>query len=133
MTIDKYVNKNGKEIELTGDSVWLVFLLDSLQKKRCFQIYLFSCRRIVFLYFARSVFKVAYLRNFHVWNEAWMARPDLPKGYGGWQAVDSTPQEVSLGLYQTGPAPLAAIKKGFNVEKFAFKLKVEDFFVFWIT
>jgi len=72
MTIDKYVNKNGKEIELSGDSVW----------------------------------------NFHVWNEAWMARPDLPKGYGGWQAVDSTPQEVSLGLFQTGPAPLAAIKKG---------------------
>ena len=47
-----------------------------------------------------------------MWNEAWMARPDLPKGYGGWQAVDSTPQEVSLGLFQTGPAPLAAIKKG---------------------
>jgi transglutaminase-like putative cysteine protease len=35
--------------------------------------------------------------NFHVWNEAWMARPDLPKGYGGWQAVDATPQETSDG------------------------------------
>jgi hypothetical protein len=31
-----------------------------------------------------------------VWNEVWMARPDLPeKGYGGWQACDATPQEAS--------------------------------------
>ena len=35
--------------------------------------------------------------NFHVWNDVWMARPDLPKGYGGWQAIDSTPQEASNG------------------------------------
>jgi hypothetical protein len=35
-------------------------------------------------------------RNFHVWNEVWMSRPDLPdKGYGGWQACDATPQEAS--------------------------------------
>ncbi|WAR12579.1 TGMH-like protein [Mya arenaria] len=33
--------------------------------------------------------------NFHVWNDVWMARPDLPVGYGGWQAVDATPQEDS--------------------------------------
>lgn len=33
--------------------------------------------------------------NFHVWNDIWMARPDLPSGYGGWQAIDSTPQEAS--------------------------------------
>jgi transglutaminase 1 len=26
-----------------------------------------------------------------------MARPDLPKGYGGWQAIDATPQETSDG------------------------------------
>ena len=32
-----------------------------------------------------------------MWNEAWMARPDLPEGFGGWQAFDSTPQEVSDG------------------------------------
>jgi len=38
-------------------------------------------------------------RNFHVWNDAWMARPDLPKGYGGWQAIDATPQELSDGQY----------------------------------
>ena len=37
--------------------------------------------------------------NFHVWNECWMARPDLQAGYGGWQAVDATPQETSDGIY----------------------------------
>lgn len=36
-------------------------------------------------------------RNFHCWNDAWMARPDLKPGYGGWQAVDATPQETSHG------------------------------------
>ncbi|XP_077976986.1 protein-glutamine gamma-glutamyltransferase K-like [Glandiceps talaboti] len=50
--------------------------------------------------------------NFHVWNECWMARPDLPTGYGGWQLVDGTPQETSDGVYQTGPASLMAIKQG---------------------
>lgn len=39
-----------------------------------------------------------FLRNFHVWNDVWMARPDLPMGYGGWQAVDATPQEQSEGI-----------------------------------
>lgn len=34
-------------------------------------------------------------RNFHVWNEAWMARPDLGPKYGGWQVIDATPQELS--------------------------------------
>jgi transglutaminase-like putative cysteine protease len=38
--------------------------------------------------------------NFHVWNEVWMTRPDLPSGYGGWQIIDATPQEVSDGTYQ---------------------------------
>ena len=27
----------------------------------------------------------------------WMARPDLPAGFGGWQAIDATPQEASDG------------------------------------
>ena len=35
--------------------------------------------------------------NFHVWNDVWLARPDLPRGYGGWQAIDATPQEASDG------------------------------------
>lgn len=39
--------------------------------------------------------------NFHVWNEVWMERPDLePGGYGGWQAIDATPQEESDGMYR---------------------------------
>ncbi|XP_073714185.1 protein-glutamine gamma-glutamyltransferase K-like [Misgurnus anguillicaudatus] len=50
--------------------------------------------------------------NFHVWNDCWMARPDLPPGMGGWQAVDSTPQETSCGMYRCGPASLAAIRSG---------------------
>ncbi|KAL1250377.1 hypothetical protein QQF64_021382 [Cirrhinus molitorella] len=50
--------------------------------------------------------------NFHVWNEAWMARPDLPCGFGGWQVVDSTPQETSQGVFRCGPASVAAIRSG---------------------
>ncbi|XP_074644521.1 coagulation factor XIII A chain-like [Tubulanus polymorphus] len=50
--------------------------------------------------------------NFHVWNESWMARTDLPKGYDGWQAHDATPQEVSEGVMRCGPAPLTAVKNG---------------------
>ena len=34
--------------------------------------------------------------NFHVWNEVWMSRDDLPDPvYNGWQVIDSTPQEES--------------------------------------
>ena len=47
-----------------------------------------------------------------MWNDAWMARPDLPYGFGGWQAVDSTPQEESESVYCCGPASLKAIKMG---------------------
>ncbi|PVD21176.1 hypothetical protein C0Q70_19343 [Pomacea canaliculata] len=50
--------------------------------------------------------------NFHVWNEAWMARPDLSPGYGGWQACDATPQETSDGVYCCGPASVRAIREG---------------------
>ncbi|XP_075068590.1 protein-glutamine gamma-glutamyltransferase 4 [Mixophyes fleayi] len=50
--------------------------------------------------------------NFHVWNDVWMKRSDLPSGYDGWQAIDATPQEPSQGVYQCGPCPLAAIKNG---------------------
>ena len=61
-------------------------------------------------------------RNFHVWNEAWMSRPDLPTGFGGWQALDATPQEESPqgGGYRLGPCPVRAVKLGqrmsFDVE-----------------
>ena len=36
-------------------------------------------------------------RNFHVWNEGYFKRPDLPEGNDGWQAFDATPQETSEG------------------------------------
>ena len=43
-----------------------------------------------------------------------MTRPDLPAGFGGWQALDATPQEQSEqgGGYKTGPASVKAIKDG---------------------
>lgn len=53
--------------------------------------------------------------NYHVWNELWMDRPDLDiakKTYGGWQAVDATPQEMSNGMYRCGPASVKAVKFG---------------------
>ncbi|XP_073539963.1 protein-glutamine gamma-glutamyltransferase 5-like [Phyllobates terribilis] len=50
--------------------------------------------------------------NFHVWDEGWMARKDLPPGYDGWQVLDPTPQEISGGTYCCGPAPVKAIKEG---------------------
>nr|XP_013806247.1 PREDICTED: protein-glutamine gamma-glutamyltransferase 4 [Apteryx mantelli mantelli] len=50
--------------------------------------------------------------NFHVWNDVWMKRPDLPAGYDGWQTIDSTPQERSHGIFQCGPSPLKAVQEG---------------------
>ena len=68
--------------------------------------------------------------NFHVWNEVWMRRNDLPDGlYGGWQVIDATPQETSdgkslvcnflilqfnglfSGTYQLGPASVEAVRR----------------------
>ncbi|XP_005510703.2 protein-glutamine gamma-glutamyltransferase 4 [Columba livia] len=50
--------------------------------------------------------------NFHVWNDVWMRRLDLPTGFGGWQAIDATPQEQSQGSFQCGPCPVKAVKEG---------------------
>ncbi|KAF7659473.1 hypothetical protein LDENG_00296970 [Lucifuga dentata] len=50
--------------------------------------------------------------NYHCWNECYMSRPDLPPGFGGWQAVDATPQETSDGMYRCGPSSVQAIKHG---------------------
>ncbi|KAI0217047.1 Protein-glutamine gamma-glutamyltransferase K [Lamellibrachia satsuma] len=50
--------------------------------------------------------------NFHVWNESYFRRTDLPEGYDGWQAHDATPQQLSAGLMRCGPAPLSAVKEG---------------------
>lgn len=50
--------------------------------------------------------------NFHVWSEGYMKRSDLPAGYDGWQVLDATPQETSMGNYQLGPASIKAVKQG---------------------
>uniref|UniRef100_A0A8C5R4Y7 protein-glutamine gamma-glutamyltransferase n=1 Tax=Leptobrachium leishanense TaxID=445787 RepID=A0A8C5R4Y7_9ANUR len=50
--------------------------------------------------------------NFHCWNESWFTRPDLGEDFGGWQVLDSTPQEISSGLYCCGPTSVHAIKEG---------------------
>ncbi|XP_078257737.1 protein-glutamine gamma-glutamyltransferase 2-like [Rhinoraja longicauda] len=50
--------------------------------------------------------------NYHCWVESWMARPDLPSGYDGWQVLDPTPQERSDGIFCCGPCPVKAIKEG---------------------
>lgn len=50
--------------------------------------------------------------NFHVWNESWFTRPDLPDCYDGWQASDPTPMDCSEGVVTCGPSPVTAILKG---------------------
>ncbi|KAH0626142.1 hypothetical protein JD844_000935 [Phrynosoma platyrhinos] len=58
------------------------------------------------------------LRNFHVWNDCWMKRPDLPSGFDGWQVVDATPQESSSGIFCCGPCSVEAIKNGLVYMKY---------------
>ena len=43
-----------------------------------------------------------------------MSRPDLGATYGGWQALDATPQEISphSRSHVVGPASLVAVKDG---------------------
>lgn len=54
-----------------------------------------------------------------MWAEAWMERPDLSGHYGGWQALDATPQEPSphspSGVFTLGPAPVIAVKEGRDI------------------
>ncbi|XP_063003597.1 protein-glutamine gamma-glutamyltransferase E-like [Elgaria multicarinata webbii] len=50
--------------------------------------------------------------DYHVWNEGWFVRRDLGTALGGWQVIDSTPQERSQGIYQCGPASVLAVKQG---------------------
>ncbi|XP_042331195.1 protein-glutamine gamma-glutamyltransferase 4-like isoform X2 [Sceloporus undulatus] len=53
-----------------------------------------------------------FIWTFHVWNEVWMKRADLPEGFDGWQVIDGTPPEKSKGIVQCGPASVKAIKQG---------------------
>lgn len=50
--------------------------------------------------------------NYHVWNEVWMARPDLNILDRSWQVIDATPQELSEGQFKCGPASVTAVKNG---------------------
>ncbi|XP_076448820.1 protein-glutamine gamma-glutamyltransferase Z-like [Babylonia areolata] len=51
--------------------------------------------------------------NFHVWNEVWINRPDIPQfDMNGWHIIDATPQEPSDKKFQCGPAPVKAVKEG---------------------
>ena len=60
--------------------------------------------------------------NFHVWVDAWMRRDDLDLGsydtsrLVGWNAVDATPQEMSDGAYQMGPAYIPFVKTNFELD-----------------
>ena len=60
--------------------------------------------------------------NFHVWVDAWMKRDDLDLGsydtsrLVGWNAVDATPQEMSDGAYQMGPAYIPFVKTNFELD-----------------
>ncbi|XP_072479504.1 protein-glutamine gamma-glutamyltransferase K [Notamacropus eugenii] len=56
--------------------------------------------------------------NFHVWNDCWMKRSDLPSGYDGWQVVDATPQETSSGIFCCGPCSVESIKNGLVYMKY---------------
>ncbi|VVC44005.1 Transglutaminase, C-terminal,Transglutaminase-like,Immunoglobulin E-set,Immunoglobulin-like fold,Protein- [Cinara cedri] len=50
--------------------------------------------------------------NYHVWNEVWMARPDLKVLDRSWQVIDATPQELSDGQFKCGPASVTAVRTG---------------------
>ncbi|XP_068119185.1 protein-glutamine gamma-glutamyltransferase E-like isoform X2 [Hyperolius riggenbachi] len=50
--------------------------------------------------------------NFHCWNEGWFQRTDLGASYNGWQIYDSTPQELSDGIFQLGPTSQVAVREG---------------------
>jgi hypothetical protein len=56
--------------------------------------------------------------NFHSWNDVWMKRPDLKADgkYDGWQGLDSTIQEVSVGISRMGPAPLKAVQERATID-----------------
>ncbi|KAI5609210.1 protein-glutamine gamma-glutamyltransferase K [Silurus asotus] len=140
LTTDVYFDEKMNPIEkLNNDSIWykrttFFLICNSFQSitkdQTCNTIYLVfrenqSCyanhELSDFLYsmYQKEVYFVYFLcRNFHVWNECWMARSDLPDGMGGWQVVDATPQETSQGIFCCGPIPLAAIRDGLVYMKY---------------
>lgn len=67
-----------------------------------------SLSRILY-YYSRIL---SFCRNYHVWNEVWMARPDLNVLDRSWQVIDATPQELSEGQFKCGPASVSSVKNG---------------------
>ncbi|XP_018014264.1 hemocyte protein-glutamine gamma-glutamyltransferase isoform X2 [Hyalella azteca] len=52
---------------------------------------------------------------FHTWTDVWMARPDQPQGYSGWQATDPcrTYRDFrDLFSGSCGPCPIEALRRG---------------------
>ncbi|XP_073462407.1 protein 4.2-like [Aquarana catesbeiana] len=74
--------------------------------------------------------------HFHVWNECWMERRDLYKGFNGWQVLDATAQlKYNGALFCSGPAPVRAIKEGFvdlNYDTYLIYSKVVTETVNWV-
>ncbi|XP_071533405.1 hemocyte protein-glutamine gamma-glutamyltransferase-like [Panulirus ornatus] len=49
---------------------------------------------------------------FHTWCDVWMARPDLPSGYSGWQTTDPARAYRNRLSTGCGPSSVEAVKKG---------------------
>ncbi|XP_075882356.1 protein-glutamine gamma-glutamyltransferase 2-like [Nelusetta ayraudi] len=58
------------------------------------------------------------IRNFHVWVECWMNRPDLGSDFDGWQVCDPTQPQKSEAVFYRGPASVRAIKEGELTKKY---------------
>lgn len=79
--LDRYWNlKDELDEDKSHDSIW----------------YIQSYPKLLAIYFIGILENVLFCRNYHVWVEAWMSRPDLGPEYNGWQAVDATPQVTHL-------------------------------------
>ncbi|CAF3862778.1 unnamed protein product [Rotaria sp. Silwood1] len=49
-------------------------------------------------------------RPWHVWNECWIRRDDLPESNSGWQVIDSSFIEYNTNIRHTGPCSVVALK-----------------------
>ncbi|XP_071527713.1 hemocyte protein-glutamine gamma-glutamyltransferase-like [Panulirus ornatus] len=49
---------------------------------------------------------------FHTWCDVWMARPDLPSGYSGWQCTDPARALRKRFSNGCGPSSVVAVRKG---------------------
>ncbi len=56
--------------------------------------------------------EVGMIWNFHAWTDVYLTNRYAVAPYDGpgWQTIDGTPQELSDGKYQLGPAPLSAVR-----------------------